>query len=265
MAKYDRRPSIRNWAEDERPREKLLLKGKDVLSLAELMAILIGSGNNEESAVDLCKKILASVEGNLVELSKLGVKELCSFKGIGEAKAISIIAALELGRRRRAAESLQKKAITNSKEAYDIVQGLIGDSHYEQFWIILLNRAGKVLKSINISDGGMAGTVADPKRIFKMALEHAASSIILAHNHPSGNLKPSDEDIKLTRRIKKAGELLDISVLDHIIAGDNEFLSFEEQGWFENFQTDAPTKASIRYGRASCDLKRGVAGEHESS
>lgn len=230
MGKYERRPSIRNWAEDERPREKLLLKGKNVLSDAELLAILIGSGNNEESAVDLCKRILASVEGNLVELSKMNVRELSEFKGIGEAKALSIIAALELGRRRRAAEPLQKQGITTSNDAYDIVQGLIGDSHYEQFWIILLNRANKVIRKINISDGGMAGTVADPKRIFKMALENNAASIILAHNHPSGNLKPSDEDIKLTRKLKQAGEMLDISVLDHIIAGDNGYFSFADEG-----------------------------------
>lgn len=230
MEKYERRPSIRNWAEDERPREKLLLKGKNVLSDAELLAILIGSGNNEESAVDLCKRILASVEGNLVELSKMNVKELSEFKGIGEAKALSIIAALELGRRRRAAEPLQKQGIATSHDAYDIVQSLIGDSHYEQFWILLLNRANKVIRKINISDGGMAGTVADPKRIFKMALENNAASIILAHNHPSGNLKPSDEDIKLTRKLKQAGELLDISVLDHIIAGDNGYFSFADEG-----------------------------------
>jgi len=230
MEKYERKPSIRNWAEDERPREKLLLKGKNVLSDAELLAILIGSGNNEESAVDLCKRILASVEGNLVELSKMNVKELSEFKGIGEAKALSIIAALELGRRRRAAEPLQKQGITSSHDAYDIVQSLIGDSHYEQFWILLLNRANKVIRKINISDGGMAGTVADPKRIFKISLENNAASIILAHNHPSGNLKPSDEDIKLTRKLKQAGELLDISILDHIIAGDNGYFSFADEG-----------------------------------
>jgi DNA repair protein RadC len=230
MEPYDKKPSIRHWAEDERPREKLLLKGKNALSDAELLAILIGSGNNEESAVDLCKRILNSVESNLVELSKLDVKSLSKFKGIGEAKALSIVAALELGRRRRAAETLQKPGISTSKDAYEIVQGLIGDSQYEQFWILMLNRANKLIRSINISEGGMTGTVADPKRIFKMAIDHNACYIILAHNHPSGNIRPSDDDMKLTKKIKQAGELLDIKVLDHIIAVENNYYSFADEG-----------------------------------
>jgi DNA repair protein RadC len=230
MEVYDKKPSIRNWAEDERPREKLLHKGKIALSDAELLAILIGSGNTEESAVDLCKRILKSVDSNLIELSKLDVKSLSKFKGIGEAKALSIIAALELGRRRRVAEPMQKPGITTSKDAYEIVQGLIGDSHYEQFWVLLLNRANKVTGKVSISEGGIAGTVADPKRIFKVAIDHNASYIILAHNHPSGNLQPSEEDIKLTKKIKQAGELLDIKVLDHIITGENNYYSFADEG-----------------------------------
>lgn len=227
---YDKKPSIRNWAEDERPREKLLLKGKSALSDAELLAILISSGSKEESAVDLCKRILNSVESNLVELSKLDVKNLSKFKGIGEAKALSIVAALELGRRRRAADPLQKPSISTSRDAYEIVQSLIGESQYEQFWILLLNRANKVIRKENISDGGMTGTVADPKRIFKIAVDHNACYIILAHNHPSGNIRPSEDDIKLTRKIKQSGDLLDIKVLDHIIAGENNYFSFADEG-----------------------------------
>lgn len=230
MEAYNKKPSIRFWAEDERPREKLLLKGTNALSDSELLAILIGSGNNEESAVDLCKRILKSVEGNLVELSKLDVKSLSKFKGIGQAKALSIIAALELGRRRRAAEPLQKQAISASTDAYEIIQSVIGDSQYEQFWILLLNQANKVIRKENISEGGITGTVADPKRIFKIAIDHSACYIILAHNHPSGNLQPSEKDIKLTRKIKQAGELLDIKVLDHIIAGENTYYSFADEG-----------------------------------
>lgn len=230
METYDKKPSIRNWAEDERPREKLLLKGKSALSDSELLAILISSGNKEESAVDLCKRILNSVENNLVELSKLDVKSLTKFKGIGEAKALSILAALELGRRRRAADPLQKPSISTSRDAYEIVQSLIGESQYEQFWILLLNRANKVIRKENISDGGMTGTVADPKRIFKIAVDHSACYIILAHNHPSGNLRPSEDDIKLTRKIKQSGDLLDIKVLDHIIAGENNYFSFADEG-----------------------------------
>ncbi|MBE0662188.1 MAG: DNA repair protein RadC [Bacteroidales bacterium] len=230
METYDKKPSIRQWAEDERPREKLLLKGKSALSDAELLAILISSGNKEESAVDLCKRILSSVENNLVELSKLDVKSLSKFKGIGEAKALAIVAALELGRRRRAADSLQKPSISTSRDAYEIVQSLIGESQYEQFWILLLNRANKVIRKENISDGGITGTVADPKRIFKIAIDHSACYIILAHNHPSGNLRPSEDDIKLTRKIKQSGDLLDIKVLDHIIAGENNYYSFADEG-----------------------------------
>ena len=230
MSTYEKKPAIRYWAEDERPREKLLNKGKNALSDAELLAILIGSGNNEESAVDLCKRILHSVENNLVELSKLDVKNLSKFKGIGEAKALSIVAALELGRRRRAAEPLQRTAVKGSTDVFEVVQGLIGDSHYEQFWVILLNRANKIVRKENIGEGGITGAVVDPKRIFKLALDYNACYIILAHNHPSGNIQPSDTDIRLTKKIKQGAELLDISVLDHIIVGENNFYSFADEG-----------------------------------
>ena len=230
MEPYEKKSSIRFWAEDERPREKLALKGKMALSDAELLAILIGSGNKKESAVDLSKRILKSVNNNLIQLSKTDIEGLLKFKGIGQAKALTIIAALELGRRRRAAEPLQKPGIRSSKDAYEIIQSLVGDSNYEQFWVLLLNRANKLIRSECISQGGIAGTVADPKRIYKLALEHNASFIILAHNHPSGNLNPSEEDIKVTRKMKQAGEALDIRVIDHIIAGENDYYSFADKG-----------------------------------
>ncbi len=221
---------ISQWAEDDRPREKLQLKGKGQLSKAELIAILIGSGNREESAVEVAKQILNSVDNNLAELSKLGINELCKFNGIGTAKAISIIAALEIGRRRRADDIIQKKKkIQSSKDAYDIFYADLSDKNYEEFWVLLLDRANQIIKKINISEGGLSGTIADPKKIFKLALEHNSSSIILAHNHPSNNLKPSDNDIKLTKTISKAGTLLEIGVLDHIIVGSDNYFSFADE------------------------------------
>jgi DNA repair protein RadC len=229
MKPYPEKSSIKFWSEEDRPREKLMLKGKAALSDAELIAILMGSGNREETAVDLAKRILDNVQNNLIELSRLGVNELSKYKGIGEAKAISIVAALELGRRRRGAEAIQKKRIQTSSDAFEIFHMYIGDEVYEQFMMILLNRANDVLKTVSISEGGTAGTIADPKKIFKMALDNNAAAIILGHNHPSGNLKPSEEDIKLTRKIKTAGRVLDIDVLDHIILGMNNFYSFADE------------------------------------
>lgn len=221
---------ISQWAEDDRPREKLIAKGKGQLSKAELIAILIGSGNREESAVELAKRILSSVDNNLAELSKLGVKELCKFKGIGTAKAISIIAALEIGRRRRADDVIQKtNKIVSSRDAFDILYADLSDKHHEEFWILLLDRANQIIKKINISEGGISGTVTDPKKIFRLALEFNSSSIILAHNHPSNNLKPSDNDIKFTKTITTAGRTLEISVLDHIIVGSDNYFSFADE------------------------------------
>ncbi len=227
---YVEKTSIKFWSEDDRPREKLILKGKPSLSDAELIAILISSGNREESAVELSRRILKSVGDNLIELSKLSLSELQKFKGIGEAKAISIVAALELGRRRRGSEALERKKIVTSSDAFDILQMKIGDVIYEQFAIIMMNRANEVIQAIIVSDGGIAGTVADPRRIFKIALESNAASIILGHNHPSGSLRPSESDIKLTKKIKDAGILLDISVLDHLIIGSEKFFSFADEG-----------------------------------
>lgn len=225
-----KRSSIKNWLEDDRPREKLLLKGKNSLSDAELIAILIASGNKNESAVDLSKRILESVEGNLIELSKLSVNELEKFKGIGEAKAISIVAALELGSRRRGAEALERKSITSSHDAFEVLQMYVSDPNYEQFFVILLNRGNKVLKTVIISQGGVTGTVVDPKKIFKIAIENGATSIILGHNHPSGSTTPSSADINLTDKIVGAGKLLDINILDHIIIGADKYYSFADNG-----------------------------------
>ncbi|MCD4683387.1 MAG: DNA repair protein RadC [Bacteroidales bacterium] len=220
---------IREWAEGDRPREKLLLKGKQSLSDAELIAILMGSGSRNESAVDLAKRILKDSNDNLIEISKLGVKDLMKFKGVGEAKAISIIAALELGKRRRGAEALEKKKITSSQDLFEYFSGILGDSNYEVFYILLLNRANKVIREIMISEGGLSGTVADPKKIFKIALEYNASGIILCHNHPSGNIQPSDADIKLTKKLRHAGEMLDLPVIDHIIIGEENYYSFADE------------------------------------
>ncbi len=230
MDNYSKKISIKHWAESDRPREKLLLKGKSSLSDAELIAILLSSGNREESAVDLAKRLLNGVNNNLVELSGLSVKDLKKLKGIGEAKAISIIAALELGRRRRGAEALSRKKIASSRDAFESLQPYLADMHYEQFIVMFLNRANHVLKISRISEGGFSGTVADPKKIFKMALDNNATAIIMAHNHPSGNITPSENDISLTKKITGGGKLLDINVLDHIIVGIEKYYSFMDEG-----------------------------------
>ncbi len=229
MDSLQAKQSIKYWAEDDRPREKLLLKGKNALSDAELIAILLRSGNRKQSAVDLSKQILEKASNNLIELSKFSVEDFLKFRGIGEAKALSVISALELGRRRRGAEVIQKEKISSSKDVFELFQSIMEDYKYESFWILLLNRANKIIKKIQVSDGGVSGTVADPKRIFKLSLENDASGLILCHNHPSGNTKPSEADIKLTKKIQKGGELLDISVLDHIIVGEENYFSFADE------------------------------------
>lgn len=222
--------NILSWAEEDRPREKLMLKGRSALSDAELIAILIGSGTRELSAVDLSKLILHSVGNNLNELAKLSINDLMKFKGVGDAKAISIAAALELGRRRKDSEVLKKARITSSADAHDIIRPYLMDLSHEQFWVLLLNRANEVIRPFQVSIGGVAGTVADPKIIFKSAIEYLASAIILVHNHPSGNLTPSQADKDLTKRVKEAGRLLDIPILDHLIFGDNGYFSFADEG-----------------------------------
>lgn len=221
--------SIKFWAEDDRPREKLALKGKAVLSDAELLAILIGSGSRNESAVELCKRILASINNNLNALGKLSVQQLSEFKGIGEAKAISIIAALELGRRRKNEDAKELSKITSSKSVFDIMQPLIGELAYEEFWVLFLNNSMKVLHKSQLSKGGITGTVVDVRLIFKLALEQNATSIILVHNHPSGSLQPSEADFEVTKKIKIAGKTLDISVIDHIIITETSYYSFKDE------------------------------------
>lgn len=222
--------SIKNWSEDDRPREKLLTKGRSALSDAELVAILIGSGSRSESAVSLSKRILASVEHNLMELGKLSVKDLMKFKGIGEAKAVSIAAALELGRRRSGGDTLSRKRISSSDTAYQILQPIIGDLSHEEFWVIYLNNSNKVLDKKQLSKGGITGTVVDVRLALKTALELGAVAIVLGHNHPSGTLKPSQADKQITQKLKTAGESLDIKVLDHIIVTEKAYFSFADEG-----------------------------------
>lgn len=222
--------NIKSWAAEDRPREKLVLKGKAALSDAELIAILLGTGTSKLSAVDLAKNILQAVNNDLNELSRLTVKDLMKIKGIGEAKAITIISALELGRRRKDFQTEEKPRIGGSADVYEILKADLLDIPYEAFWIVLLNRANRVIKKQQISQGGVAGTVADPKIIFKIAVEELASGIILAHNHPSGNLNASQADIDLTKKLKESGKLLDIQVLDHIIIAGKKYFSFADEG-----------------------------------
>ncbi|KRB57218.1 DNA repair protein RadC [Flavobacterium sp. Root186] len=222
---------IKNWSEDDKPREKLMLKGKDALSDAELMAILIGSGSRNESAVALSKRILAGA-GNLNSLGKMSISQLMQFKGIGEAKAITIIAALELGRRRRAEDTVELSKIISSKNAFEIMQPIIGELSHEEFWVLFLNNSNKVISKSQLSKGGIAGTIVDIRLVFKLALENGATGLILCHNHPSGNLKPSDADKQITKKIKTAGEILDVKILDHLIITETKYYSFVDEGIF---------------------------------
>jgi len=223
---------ITEWAEEDRPREKLLAKGKNALTDAELLAILIGSGNRQESAVDLCKRILKDYDNNLNEISKATINELMKYKGIGEAKAITIAAALEFGRRRQLSDIKEKPQIRSSRDAYNAIAPLLMDLAHEEFWILLLNRSNHVIGRANISRGGTAGTVVDAKIIFKKALEIQASGLILSHNHPSGSLQPSQADISVTRKLKEGGTYLDISILDHLIVSEKGFCSLADEGLF---------------------------------
>lgn len=227
---YPERLNIKAWAEEDRPREKLLNKGRNALSDAELIAILIGSGNRNETAVELSKRILASIENDLNKLGRMSIKELMQFKGIGEAKAISIAAALELGRRRKSTDTALKKNISSSKDAFDEMVGVMTDLPHEEFWVMYLDRRNAVIKKMNVSKGGVTGTVADSKIIFKEAIQLLASAVILLHNHPSGNLKPSDADIQLTKKMVEIGKIMETPVLDHLIITDKGYFSFSDQG-----------------------------------
>ncbi|RCT55875.1 RadC family protein [Winogradskyella sp. KYW1333] len=221
--------SIKNWSQDDQPREKLREKGKTVLSDAELLAILIGSGNREESAVDLCKRILASVDNNLNALGKLTIKQLMSFKGIGEAKAISIVGALEIGRRRRLEDAISLDKITSSKTVFETMQPIVGELSHEEFWILYLNNSNKIIKKNQLSKGGITGTLVDVRLVLKTALEYGATSLILCHNHPSGALKPSQADKDITQKLKKGAQSLDIKVLDHLIITEQSYFSFADE------------------------------------
>lgn len=224
-----KRLKIHSWAEEDRPREKLLLKGKSILSEAELIAIIIGSGSLEHSAVDLAKHILATIDNDLNKLAKLSVEQLMNFNGIGEAKAVSIVSALELGRRRKNANHEIRPKIRASKDVYQLMVPELMDQPTEHFWVIMLNRSNRVINKRFISFGGVSGTVVDPKVIFKLALQDLASGIILVHNHPSGNIKPSRADLTLTKQMVAAGKLLEIPVLDHIIFTDDNHFSFADE------------------------------------
>lgn len=221
---------ISELAEEDRPREKLLLKGKSSLSDAELIAILIGSGTRTMSAVDLSRRILGELSHDLASLAKMSVKDLMKFKGIGEAKAISIVAAMELGRRRKDQEAPVRVRISSSTDIYELMKPDLYDEIVEHFYLVLLTRSNYVIKKHLVSQGGTSGTVVDPKIVFKTALEHLAQSVILVHNHPSGNLSPSDQDRKLTDRLVKIGRDLDLPVLDHVIFSDRGYFSFADEG-----------------------------------
>lgn len=222
--------SIKNWSEDDKPREKLVLKGKHVLSDAELLAILIGSGSKNESAVDLCKRILQKSNNHLHQLQKQTVQQLMNFKGIGEAKAITIVAALELANRIKKSEVQDLKKITCSSDVFQIMQPIIGDLPHEEFWVLCLNNSNKVIYQFQLSKGGLTSTIVDIRMLFKTALEHLATAIILLHNHPSGQLKPSSSDQQVTKKIAQAGEHLEIKLLDHVIITKESYYSFADEG-----------------------------------
>lgn len=223
--------SIKYWAEDDQPREKLMFKGQAALSDAELIAILIGSGSRNESAVELSKRILKSVGNNLNALGKLTLKQLMTFKGIGEAKAVSIAAAMELGRRRREETVRELDKITSSKAVFQIMQPIIGELPHEEFWVLYLNNSNKVIYKNQLSKGGLVGTVVDTRLVYKTALEHSAVAIILTHNHPSGALQASSADKQVTKQLQAAGNTLDIKVLDHVIITEHSYLSFADEGF----------------------------------
>ena len=222
--------SIKTWDEADQPREKMIAKGKAALKDAELIAIMIGSGTVGENAIDLADRILQSVNGDLSELGKRSLKDLMKFKGIGEAKAVTIAAALEIGRRRQFSDVVKRDNITSSRDIYDIMLPKLIDISHEEFWVILLNKAHNVIGKQCISTGGVNGVFVDAKMVFKPAVDVLAPSIVLVHNHPSGNLKPSVEDVNLTQKLKEAGRLLDVSVIDHVIIAHTGFYSFNDDG-----------------------------------
>ena len=227
---YENRIPMRYWAEDDLPSQKLLLKGNGSLSDAELLSIIIGSGVSGENSLDIAMKTLSICGNNLCEFWKFSVSDLQKIKGIGEKRAVKIAAMFALARRRNESEVIFKNKISKSQDAFEIFHSLMGDLPYEEFWLLLLNRANRVVRKVKISEGGISGTVVDPKKIFQICLEQHATSIILGHNHPSGTITPSEADNKITKKIKDCGLVLDVAVLDHIIVGDDRFYSFADEG-----------------------------------
>ncbi|MBL7911138.1 MAG: DNA repair protein RadC [Bacteroidia bacterium] len=222
--------TIKSLSEDDRPREKLATLGRQNLSDAELIAIILGSGNKNETAVQLAQRMLSENKNNINQLAKLSLAELKKFKGVGEAKAITIAAAFELARRRTDIDTLQKVKITSSAVAYQILQKRLSDLPHEEFWVLILNRANQVIKEENLSKGGISGTVVDIRLICKAAIENNASGIVIAHNHPSGQLTPSQQDKSITNKLKEALKTFEIPLLDHLIIGDQKYLSFADEG-----------------------------------
>lgn len=225
-----KRLTITEWAEDDRPREKLMMKGATALSDAELLAILIGSGNREETAVELCRRILGDNHNNLNELARLSIADLQKYKGIGEAKAITLIAALELGKRRRSEEAVERKKVTSSKDLFEVFAPKLEDLNHEEFWAVFLNGANKVMEVVNLTKGGMRQTVVDVPMLLRLALEKSAHAIAVSHNHPSGENNPSGEDATITQKIKKGCETIGLRFLDHLIIAGNSYYSFADNG-----------------------------------
>ncbi|HHT23253.1 MAG TPA: DNA repair protein RadC [Bacteroidales bacterium] len=225
-----KRLTITEWAEDDRPREKLMMKGATALSDAELLAILIGSGNREETAVELCRRILGDNHNNLNELARLSIADLQKYKGIGEAKAITLIAALELGKRRRSEEAVERKKVTSSKDLFEVFAPKLEDLNHEEFWAVFLNGANKVMEVVNLTKGGMRQTVVDVPMLLRLALEKSAHAIAVSHNHPSGENNPSGEDTAITQKIKKGCEAIGLRFLDHLIIAGNSYYSFADNG-----------------------------------
>jgi DNA repair protein RadC len=227
---YENRIPMRLWAEDDLPSQKLLLKGTGTLSDAELLSIIIGSGVSGENSLDIAKKLLSTSGNSLCEFWKFGVSDLQKIKGIGEKRAVKISAMFALARRRNESEVILRDRIASSRDAFEIFKSLMGDLPHEEFWLLLLNKANRVIKKVMTSEGGISGTVVDPKKVFKTCLDHHACSIILGHNHPSGNIQPSEADQRITKKIRDCGLMLDIAVLDHIIIGDDRYYSFADEG-----------------------------------
>jgi DNA repair protein RadC len=230
MQTYKNRIPMRNWAEEDLPGQKMLLKGVNSLSDAELLAIIIGTGIKDNSSLEIAKQMLGFSDNNLNRFWRSDFSDLKKFTGIGEKRAIKLLAIFALARRRNESETMSQPKVTSSRDAFEIFHSLIGDLPYEEFWMLILSKANKVLKKVRISEGGVSGTVVDPKKIYKIALDHHSSSLILGHNHPSGNTQPSEADHKITKKIKECGVLLDIAVLDHIIVGNEQFYSFADEG-----------------------------------